>query len=98
MQKVSKRKTLKPLRFLGQAINKQPLSGANGEWLFARKQERGKKRKEESPDQPLHVLNRCRQEGLFAHIGEAEHTGNAQAAVFLGFRERSLNGFLAPGI
>ena len=51
--------------------------------------------KEEGKD-PLNILNSGGQEGLFAHVADAEHASKAQAVVLLSLRKRAFNGFFAP--
>jgi len=48
------------------------------------------KEKEEEKDS-LDILNSGGQEGLLAHITDAEHTSKAQAAIDFSLRERTFN-------
>ena len=51
--------------------------------------------KEEGKD-PLNILNSGSQEGLFAHVADAEHASKAQTVINFGLRERAFNCLLAP--
>ena len=53
------------------------------------------KEKEEGKDS-LDILNSGGEEGLFAHVADAEHASKAQTVINFGLRERTFNCLFAP--
>ena len=52
----------------------------------------------EGLSEALHVLNSSDEEGLLAHIGDAEHASSAEAMVLFTLRKGSFNYLLAPPV